>query len=316
MTSHYDIQILRSKLIAMTRLTQRTVDYSIKAFQLGRPELCRAIQNSREEIFAIRSWIADHGRAVLATRIPAHADSRFACAALRISTALEVAYCAAYNIARHSAMRFAEGWLPVSAELEDAGNFVNGMLRLCILSLLKRDVCHARELLQNGGAGQSFDLGVLLAHHDLAQRTSPHARFELALVRCLDGIAGQIREMADALLQWHEAIERKDRSQDNASRQTTALAHETATFKVCGTAAPGTSLRFLGATPSRQHHRSKPSDDCCIPPRGSAETGPTEDVTPARLMGLQQRVCELLVKNEQLRMALMAESKSRHDQLC
>ena len=44
MNIQYDIQILRSKLIAMTRLTQRTVDYSIKAMQLGRPELCLAVQ--------------------------------------------------------------------------------------------------------------------------------------------------------------------------------------------------------------------------------------------------------------------------------
>src|SRR5215472_12502458 len=153
MTIHDEIQILRSKLIAMTRLTQRTVDYSIKAFQLGRPELCRTVQHSREEMGAIRGWIANHGRAILATRTPADADSSFACAALRISTALEVAYDAAYNIARHSALRFASGWTPVSSELEDAGNFVNNLLRLCILSLLRRDVRHAREVLQSGSGG-------------------------------------------------------------------------------------------------------------------------------------------------------------------
>src|SRR5947199_447373 len=89
MTIHYDIQILRSKLIAMTRLTQRTVDYSIKAMQLGRPELCRVVHNSRDEMNASHCWIATHGRKLLEAD-PSGNDSRFACAALRISAALEL----------------------------------------------------------------------------------------------------------------------------------------------------------------------------------------------------------------------------------
>src|SRR4051794_11549744 len=84
MSIHYDIQILRSKLIAMARLTQRTVDYAIKAVQLGRPELCRAVQNSRDEMNAIHCWIGTHGRKLLEAEVAGN-DSRFACAALRIS---------------------------------------------------------------------------------------------------------------------------------------------------------------------------------------------------------------------------------------
>src|ERR1700740_3348999 len=91
MSIHYEIQILRSKLIALMRLTQRTVDYSLKAFQLGRPELNRAVQNSRDEMSAISGWIANHGHALLAAGTTAGADWRFVCAALRITTALEVA---------------------------------------------------------------------------------------------------------------------------------------------------------------------------------------------------------------------------------
>ena len=316
MTSHNDIQILRSKLIAMTRLTQRTVDYSIKAFQLGRPELCRAIQNCREEMCTIRNWIADHGRAILATRTPVHPDARFVCAALRISTALEVAHAAAYNIARHSALRFAEGWTPVSAEVHDGGTFVNSLLCLCILSLVNRDVRHATKVLQNGDAGQSFDLAVYLAHHELAQRASTHARFELALIRYLDGIVGQVREIADALLQWHEEIEQRDFRADGTRGQN-ARVPDLGTVLARGPAMPCDPLRLPGMIPARQGPRLNPSVDSCSPSRMNAEAGSTEDLTPARLMGLQQRVCELLVKNQQLRMALMAErAEIHHDQPC
>src|SRR4051794_2486784 len=98
MSIHYDIQILRSKLIAMTRLTQRTVDYSIKSMQLGRPELCRVVHNARNEMSAIRCWINSHGRELLTAELTEAADSRFVCAALRISDALEIAYDAAIEI--------------------------------------------------------------------------------------------------------------------------------------------------------------------------------------------------------------------------
>jgi phosphate uptake regulator len=316
MSIQYDMQILRSKLIAMTRLTQRTVDYSIKAFQLGRLELCRAAQNSREEMSAIRGWIANHGRALLATGTAADADTHFVCAALRIATALEVACDAAFNIAKHSAIRLAEGWSPVSAELEEAGNFVNNLLRLCILSLLERDVRHAKAVLQNGNAAQSLDLAVYLAHRQDAPRISTHARFELALVRSLDEIAGQVREIADAFMQWHDEVERKEIVTNDAPNQTAEVAHR-CKISVSKTDLPCKTLVFWSTLPPRNALRLNPPDNGCIPSRGFAEAVPTEDFTPARMMGLQQRVCELLVKNQQLRMALIAERADiHHDQLC
>ena len=212
-----EIQILRSKLIAMTRLTQRTVDYSIKAMQLGRPELCRLVHNSRDEMSAIRCWIASHGPARLASQVAESADARFLCAALRIFGALQVAYDAAVEIAKQSEIRLATGWKPVSAELEDAGQFVNSLLRLCVLALLKTDVRHAKAVLENGGAGESLDLAVHFTHHQRNPRTSAQVRFELAVIRCLDKIAGQTREIADSIILWLEEIGQRDSASESAA---------------------------------------------------------------------------------------------------
>jgi hypothetical protein len=44
------IHVLRSELLAMARLTQRAVDYSIRAYQLGRPEFCRHASNTDDEV--------------------------------------------------------------------------------------------------------------------------------------------------------------------------------------------------------------------------------------------------------------------------
>jgi phosphate transport system protein len=312
MSIQYDIQILRSKLISMTRLTQRTVDYAIKAMQLGRPELCRVVHNSKDEMSAIRCWIATHGGKLLETRIPGDAKSRFACAGLRISGALEVAYNAAIEIVQQIETRFATGWIPVSAELEDAGQFVNSLLRLCVLSLLSRDVRHAKAVLNNAGAGHDLDLSVYLTHHHLAQRTKAQVRFELAIIQCLEGIAGQTCEIADSIILWLEKPGRENvtsgSAQHKPGHQTVRLGRGTCTVvTVTATGSPSKAMVSSGAIPPLPALRLKPSDDCCIPSRGIAEAVSTEDFKQARLMGLQQRVCELLVKNQQLRMALMAE---------
>jgi len=306
MSIHYEIQILRSKLIALMRSTQRTVDYSIKAMQLGRPELCRVVRNSRDETSAIRCWIKSHGQELLAADIAEAVDSRFVCAALRISEALGVAHDAAFEIAQQSEIRFAAGWIPVSAELEDAGQFVNSLLRLCVLSLLKRDARHAKTVLHNDGAGESLDLAVHLTHHNRTHLTSAQARFELAIMRCLEGIAGQTREIADSILLWLEEIERGKNAAPRGevhkpAHHTARLARRALPVPVSAPDLPHKALFFGGA----------------IPPRGLGDAVPIEDFAPARLMRLQQRVCELLVKNQQLRMALMAEKADRHhDRLC
>jgi hypothetical protein len=310
MSIHYDVQILRSKLIAMTRLTHRTVDYSIKAMQLGRPELCRAVHNSKDEMNAIGCWIATHGLKLQDAEISCK-DSRFACAALRISGALEVAYHAAVEIAQQIEARFAIGWTPVSAELEDAGQFVNSLLRLCMFSLLNRDVRHAKAVLHDAGAGQSLDLAVYLTDHHLAQRTSAQVRFEMGIMRCLDGIADQTREIADSIILWLEESGRETVTSGSAGHKPASL---TARFANCvcqvtvsATDSSGKALVSSGANSPREALLLKPSDDGCVAARSLAEPAPAEDFTQARLTGLQQRVCELLVKNQQLRMALMAE---------
>ena len=321
MSIHYDIQILRSKLIAMTRLTQRMVDYSIKAMQLGRPELCRVVHDSRGEMSGIGCWIATHGRKLLETGISGDADSRFACAALRISSALEVAYKAAVEIAQQIEARSATGWIPVSAELEDAGQFVNSLLRLCVLSLLNRDVRHAKGVLQDAEAGHSLDLSVYLTHHHLAQRTSAQVRFELAIIRRLEGIADQTREIADSITLWLEESGRESVTSGSAAEKpahhTARLASGACRVTVSATETACKAIASSGTILPRQAILLKPSDDAGIPSRGIADAVRTEEFMLARLTGLQQRVCELLVKNQQLRMALMAERADTHqDHLC
>jgi hypothetical protein len=198
------------------------------------------------------------------------------------------------------------------------GQFVNSLLRLCVLSLLNRNARHENEVLHNARAGHSLDLAVYLAHH---HQPSAQVRFELAIIRCLNGIADQAREIADSIILWLE-----EDGQENVAtvsgghkpvHRIARLASSVCQVTVSLMDKPCKVLAASGTVPPRESLLLKPSEDGSVPLRGFAEVAHAEDFAQALLMGLQQRVCELLVKNQQLRMALMAErADSHHDHLC
>jgi hypothetical protein len=146
-------------------------------------------------------------------------------------------------------------------------------------------------------------------------------RFELDNIRCLEEIAVQTREIADSIILWLEETGLETVTSGSAvrkpARHTDGLANGVCHVTVSATDSPCKALVSAGTIPPREALRLKPSDDGCVTSRGFAETVPTEEFTQARLMGLQQRVCELLVKNQQLRLALVAERADSHeDNLC
>ena len=57
---------LRSQLLAMLRLTQRAVDYSIKAYELGKPEFCQHVSANGPQVRTLQRSIANRSRALLA----------------------------------------------------------------------------------------------------------------------------------------------------------------------------------------------------------------------------------------------------------
>src|ERR1700739_879618 len=52
----------RSHLLRMTRLAQRAVDYSIKAYELGSYEICHIVRNTEDELCKLQLNIGDRGR--------------------------------------------------------------------------------------------------------------------------------------------------------------------------------------------------------------------------------------------------------------
>jgi phosphate uptake regulator len=203
-----DIQVqhesLRSQLLKMSKLSQRAVNYSIKAFELGRPEFCHDVQTAALELRNLRFSIADRSRLFLATTVPVSVDSRFACCALRISNALHNTYNSAAAIALETLRGLQGGRRYDSSMIVEMAQFVNSLVRLCTVALFNENLEHARTVLQNDSRGRWFNLSLRQAQIDLAQRSGTQAKSELAIVQSLGQIAEQSYDVAHAITVWLE----------------------------------------------------------------------------------------------------------------
>lgn len=113
------LHVLRSELLAMARLTQRAVDYSIKAYQLGGPEFCRHASNTDEEVHKFQGGIADRGHVLLSLGLLVDSDSRFISSALRICSALQITHAAASGIAHDTMLSLKGERIAVSPAIEE-----------------------------------------------------------------------------------------------------------------------------------------------------------------------------------------------------
>jgi hypothetical protein len=198
------IQVLRAQLLEMSKLSQRAVDYSIKAYELGCPEFCRHVRYTELELSDIHFCLVDRCRKLLVVGLPADLDSRLVWSALRICSALRATYTAATEIAQNTALSLESGQAQKSLALQEMGQTINRLVRLCSVALFKEDAQHAKAVLQNRGVGRWLESITCHVRSDLGQRTGAQATFELAITKSLIEIAKQAHEMADAITVWLE----------------------------------------------------------------------------------------------------------------
>jgi phosphate uptake regulator len=197
-------KVLCSHLLKMAMQSQRAVDYSVKAYELSSPELCRIVHNSEREWHQLQSRIGDRGRTLVASGRHVDSDSLFACCALRVYSALRVTYTAATEIAQNTMFVLEDGEITESPETREMGRFANSLVRLCTVALFNKEIKHARTVLQSNNGRHSFDLSAYQAHNNLTQRTGEKSRFELAIAMSLGQIAEQACEIAEAIATWLE----------------------------------------------------------------------------------------------------------------
>jgi phosphate uptake regulator len=81
-------------------MSQRAIDYSIKAYELRRPEFCRHVLSPEHEFAELHRGLEDRCRNLLVAGLPVDSDSRFLWSALRICSALCITHAAAAEIAQ------------------------------------------------------------------------------------------------------------------------------------------------------------------------------------------------------------------------
>lgn len=197
-------KVLCSHLLKMTTMSQRAVDYSIKAYELSSPELCRIVRNSEQEWQQLQRRIGNRGRTLVAAGRSVDSDSLFACCALRVYSALHIMYAAATEIAHNTQFVLEDGEITQSPETREMGRFVNSLVRLCTVALFNKEIEHAKTVLESNDGRHSFDLSAYQTHINLTQRKGKRARFEFAIAMSLGQIADQACEIAEAITTWLE----------------------------------------------------------------------------------------------------------------
>jgi hypothetical protein len=215
MDTKQHIQVLRSQLLKMARLSQRAVDYSIKAYGLGRPEFCQHVRNSEHEFGELHRGLEDRCRRLLIEELHGDSDFRFVWSARRISSALRTTHAAAAEIAEMTMMFLEERGVRESHAFEALGQFANGLVRLYTVSLFKQQAQHARMILYSQAIGQWTELAPSHGRKDLRQELGAQATFELRVAERLGQIVKQAYEIAHAITVW---LERRDRNGANRNR--------------------------------------------------------------------------------------------------
>jgi phosphate uptake regulator len=199
---HPYIRTLRLQLLDMSRVSQRAVDYSIKAYTLDSPELCASVRDSTHEVNILHREVTEIARDLLLMELPLESDVRFALSAVLICDALHSGHEQAVNIAANSSRLLEHGRTPEWSGLTRMGEAVNCLTRLCIIALFDEEIVHAETVLRNRGVERVFESTFYDWYRNADQRLRAQASYELAITKSLSQMAKETYEIADAIVLW------------------------------------------------------------------------------------------------------------------
>jgi phosphate uptake regulator len=199
---------LRSHLLKMAMLSQKAVDLSIKAHELGLSEIYASFSKNDQEWRTLQRRIGERGRRLCASGTPIDYDSKVANCALRIYSALHVTYTASCEIVQVGARICASGRTNSHPCLQDSARFVNSLVRLWTIALFNKEAQYTKSILHNLQGSQWLELKLCYTHHSLIQHSGVNAKIELAVARSLGQIADQAYEIAQAFALCFEGANR------------------------------------------------------------------------------------------------------------
>jgi phosphate uptake regulator len=202
MNSTQTIQTLRLHLLDMATRCQRVVDYALKAYSLGSTECRTIVRNNKPEISTLHLQIEEITREILLMEISDTVDLRFVLSADRICNALEEIHVHADDIATKSMRLLESSRRMESKELVLMGDVVNRLMRLCVVALFEENIEHAETVLRSEGVEGEFEARFFESLNIFDRCDIAEAVYEIAIADSLSGMAGELREVANAIMFW------------------------------------------------------------------------------------------------------------------
>jgi hypothetical protein len=200
--THQYVQTLRLCLVDMCRLSQRCVDYAIKAFQLGRPEIYANARENPSEMDTLQRDVTEYALEIINMEFACGDELRFAVSSLRIADALQAMCRSAGEIAEESIRMFDDCAEVASEGPGKIGDLAIRFVRLCTVALFEEAIGHAELVLRANRNGAVF----AATFRDWCEwnRRIPriHADSALTVLSNVNDILQQAHEIAGAIVFW------------------------------------------------------------------------------------------------------------------
>jgi len=228
MDTYQYAQVLRLHLLDMARVSQRGVDYAIKAYKFGVFEFCKSVRDDTYEIDVLHREITEIARDLLMMKLRGEPDLRCVLASEQIANALRAMHRHAVEIAANSMRILENGGGLGCTELPTMGDLVNSLVRLSVVALFQEELEHAELVLRCNGIGRLLESTFYDWYRTIDPSERAQAGFEREITRHLSQVARQTHEIAGGVVFSLQDL--GDRSGDEADEQ--ALTSDETTSEV------------------------------------------------------------------------------------
>lgn len=197
MDTYPPAQVLRSHVLNLLRLSQRTIDCCMKGYETGNMEFLAPILIPSRRLDELHRIIQELTHELKTTALLDDAQVRFVQASEAICAALATAYNHSLEIARETYILSKTGLSGSSTSLVRRCEEVNGWARLCTIAAFEQSVEHATAVLKS-----QSNTCLFRSTHPRSGGDQGLCSHEFAIARAVDDIGAQCRVVAESIVFW------------------------------------------------------------------------------------------------------------------
>jgi phosphate transport system protein len=216
-----DLEALKTTLIRMSSVAEKSIAEAIKALLERNPELARRVINEDEVINRLEMEIDDRVVDILALQQPVASDLRLILAAQKINNDLERIGDHAVNVAESALQYAARPAIGGGKDLAQMGHITKLMLREAIDSFIHSDADMARSVLKNDDIIDDMNRKIVNEMAEMMQKDQTAINQALDLIRVsrnLERVADLATNIAEEVIFFAEAHVVKHHQMDRPPR--------------------------------------------------------------------------------------------------